>query len=313
MTRTLRFDSGGTVCVANFYSPPNSADSLPCVVMGHGFTGTQDQLTRYAESFVAAGLAVLTFDYRHFGQSGGQPRQVINIKEQLADWRAAIKLARSLEQIDPSRVALWGTSLSGGYVLTLAADDPTIAAVVAQAPALEKSTRSMVTEARAKMQREKVSFAALTLVSLKSLAAGIYDSLRGLLGLSPHYLRVFGAPGEAAAFSDSDSETHLAFFTKAGATWRNEFAPRFLFGIPTYLKGTAERVRVPLLVCVAERDNDADPELAMAVARKAPRGELKIYPCRHFDIYVDPILKVVLNDQTRFLNENLGLSTTHKR
>ena len=82
--------------------------------MAHGFSGVRDQrLDAYAERFAAAGLACLVFDYRHFGDSGGQPRQLLDIGRQLDDWRAAIAFARSLEEVDGDRIGLWGTSFSG--------------------------------------------------------------------------------------------------------------------------------------------------------------------------------------------------------
>src|ERR1700737_4146534 len=82
----------------------------------------------------AAGLAALVFDYRHFGASEGEPRQLLDIKLQLADWTAAIAFARTLEGIDEERIALWGTSFSGGHDIELAAHDGRVAAVVAQVP-----------------------------------------------------------------------------------------------------------------------------------------------------------------------------------
>jgi fermentation-respiration switch protein FrsA (DUF1100 family) len=69
----------------------NAVGPVPCVVMGHGTTGTMSfGLDRYARRFVGAGFAVLTFDYRHFGASEGVPRQVINVQEQPDDWRSAL-------------------------------------------------------------------------------------------------------------------------------------------------------------------------------------------------------------------------------
>ena len=102
--------------------------------MGHGFSGTQDRLFGSAETFAAADLAALTFDYRNFGESGGKPRQVIDIEGQRADWRAAVSWARSRPEIDPDRVALWGSSLGGTHTIFVAAADPGVAAVVAQIP-----------------------------------------------------------------------------------------------------------------------------------------------------------------------------------
>jgi hypothetical protein len=59
------------------------------------------------------------FDYRHFGASDGQPRQLIDIAGQLDDYRAAICFARSLRGVNAKRIALWGTSLSGGHVIAV--------------------------------------------------------------------------------------------------------------------------------------------------------------------------------------------------
>ena len=93
-----------------------------CVVMGHGLSAVRDQrLPAYAERFAAAGLAALLFDYRHFGASGGEPRQLFDIQRQLEDWRTAIAYARGLDGIE--RVGLFGSSFGGGHVLEIAAED----------------------------------------------------------------------------------------------------------------------------------------------------------------------------------------------
>lgn len=69
----LDFESSDVRCAATLLRPADVGGRTPCVVMGHGFTGTRDQLLPYAEALAAAGLAVLTFDYRHFGDSDGSP------------------------------------------------------------------------------------------------------------------------------------------------------------------------------------------------------------------------------------------------
>jgi len=61
-----------------------------------------------------AGFAVHVFDYRHFGASTGEPRQLLDIGRQHDDYRAVIAWARQLDGIDPDRIVLWGSSFSGG-------------------------------------------------------------------------------------------------------------------------------------------------------------------------------------------------------
>src|SRR5688572_30315455 len=134
----ITFVSGGKRCAAWLYLPDGATEPAPCVVMAHGFGGTRsDAVPAFAERFVEAGLAALVFDYRHFGDSEGEPRQLLDIARQHEDYRAAIAYVRSREEVDAARVALFGSSFSGGHVVHLAARDPSIAAVVSQVPFMD--------------------------------------------------------------------------------------------------------------------------------------------------------------------------------
>ena len=91
LRREVAFLSDGVACRAWLYEPAaDVARPAPCIVMAHGLGGTRDaSLPPYAERFSAAGFYVLLFDYRHLGDSDGEPRQLISMKRQLADWTAA--------------------------------------------------------------------------------------------------------------------------------------------------------------------------------------------------------------------------------
>ena len=107
----VNFEVDGTALKAWLYLPQNAPARAPCIVLGNGFGGTREMgLAPYAERFQTAGFAALVFDYRHFGASEGEPRQLIWIPCQLEDWAAAIRHARSRPEIDPDKIALWGTS-----------------------------------------------------------------------------------------------------------------------------------------------------------------------------------------------------------
>lgn len=120
MVREVSFASDGVRCAADMYWPDGVDAKLPCVVMGNGGSGTKRLgLPGYAQAFASRGMAVLAFDYRYFGASDGEPRQVIDVAAQQDDYRAAVHCVRDYDGVDPERVALWGTSLSGGHVLEM--------------------------------------------------------------------------------------------------------------------------------------------------------------------------------------------------
>ena len=60
--------------------------------MAHGLSGVKEmRLYAYAEKFAHAGYNVFIFDYRHFGESSGEPRQLLDINKQHQDWSAAVR------------------------------------------------------------------------------------------------------------------------------------------------------------------------------------------------------------------------------
>ena len=103
--------------------------------MAHGTSATISMVTdRYAQVFQDAGFAVLLYDHRNFGDSGGEPRQEINPWVQARGYRDAVTFVQSLEGIDHDRIAPWGDSYSAAQVLIVGAVDDRVAAIVAQVP-----------------------------------------------------------------------------------------------------------------------------------------------------------------------------------
>jgi uncharacterized protein len=295
----ISFVSGADACTGYLFVPEAAADTdtgWPCVVLAHGFSGTMDRLVPHAERFATGGLAALVFDYRGFGESGGQPRQVVDLPSQHEDLRAAIAWVRGRHDLDPGRVALWGNSLGGAHAISVAADDPGIAAVVAQIP-FNGFPRVHDRSATA---------------SLRLLAAMLWDALRGKLGLSPAYIPMIGRPGQVAVISTTEAQRHLTTLAgEAGTTlWRNQIAPRGLLQMLRYRPALdAARLRAPLLVCVAVDDTETPEAMTRELADRAPHGTLRRYSGTHFDFYSDPSVRHrALADQLGFLHEHLHSS-----
>ena len=285
----MRIPCHGEQLAAYVYRPDTTEGDAPCVVMAHGFTGTrEDGLPGYAEAFRDAGFVVVLFDYRHFGASTGEPRQLLNIARQLDDYRAVIEWARDLDGIDPDRIVLWGTSYSGGHVLALAAADARIAAVIAQAPYTD-------------------SIATLMCVAPRNIARFVVEALRdqlgAWLGLPPRLVPALGAPGTFAVMTAPGYESAFAALVSPNSKWRNEFAARLMFTFGFYRPGLkAKHLKMPLLICVCDLDAITPAAPAVKAAERAPRAELHHYPYHHFDIYSDPRAKAV---QVAFLQRTV--------
>jgi dienelactone hydrolase len=290
--RDTAFDSQGVRCAAWLYLTDEGAGPHPCVVMAHGFSGVRDQrLDAYAERFAAAGLACLVFDYRHFGDSGGQPRQLLDIGRQLDDWRAAIAFARSLEEVDGDRIGLWGTSLSGAHVVAVAEEDERLRAVVSQVPFTDGP--SALREAG-------------PAATVRMTVAGVRDELRARRGRRPFYIRAVGPPGSLAAMTAPEAEPGFAALTPRGSSWVDRITPRILLRVPAYRPyAKLDWVRCPVLVLTADADETTPPDPAVRAAERAPNAELIRYPIRHFEIYVGEAFERAVAAEADFLSRHL--------
>jgi dienelactone hydrolase len=172
----LTFRSENCRCAAFFYRPDGTApdNGFPCVVMAIGLDGRHHPgIDRFARRFATAGFAVLAFDYRHYGESEGEPRRLLRIDRQQADWRAALGWVREQPDIDAGRLALWGSSLSGGHVLGVAQTERDVAAVIAQVPFTDGLAQHLRHERRTRLGRR----ARLTRSGLRDRVAELRSSM----------------------------------------------------------------------------------------------------------------------------------------
>src|SRR3954454_10597565 len=120
----VEFDAEGVALRGWLYRPRDAASAAPAVVMAHGYNCIKElYLDNYAAALAGAGHVVLAYDHRNFGDSDGEPRQELDPLLQVRDYRNAITFVQTLDGVDPERIGIWGTSLSGGHVLMVAAID----------------------------------------------------------------------------------------------------------------------------------------------------------------------------------------------
>ena len=267
--------------------------------MAHGIGGTRDSgLEPFAEAFAEAGLDVLLFDYRNFGASTGEPRQLASPPRHREDYGAAVACARGLDGVDPERIVLWGTSWSGGHVVYVAAEDPQIAAVISQIPDLDGiRTLREVTRYADWGQLLRLNLEALT------------DVLGMVRRQEPNLIPVVAKPGHVAAIASDDAEA--GYLAIAGPSWRNEITARCALAEWSNRPITKmDELRCPILVQIADRDQIAPPQGARSAAWRAKgRVEVREYPCAHFDIY-DQWRERTIADQLFFLRRHLTTGAT---
>jgi uncharacterized protein len=296
----VRFDSGGVRCAGVHLPGEGGAFAgedgrRPCVVLAHGFGGTVDSgLMPYAERFVAAGIDALAFDYRHFGSSDGEPRQLLSVPQQLEDYAAAIAFARGLKDVDPERIVVWGSSYSGGHVIPVAVADGRVAAAIAQVPAMDGLV-TLVNLAHYAGPRQL----------LRLVLMGMRDRAASLRGRPPVMLALVGPPGSLGAMTSPDADA--GYRAIAGPSWRNEVAARIMLKAAAYRPGLqADGLPCPILVQIADRDAVAPVKAARDAAWRATgRAEVRTYPLGHFDIYCGRPFEQAIADQLHFLSRHL--------
>lgn len=264
------------------------------MVLGHGLGCLKEmRLDAYAQRFAEAGYVALAFDYRHFGASGGTPRQLLDIDRQLGDWHAAIGYARQLPDVDPDRIAVFGTSFSGGHVLEVAKSDRRIAAVISQCPFTTGAASTLTLGAAA------VGAGALAAQDLAATGSSA----------KPVMIPLAGDPGDVALMNAPDVKRGYFALVPPGVAFVNAVPARIAARIPFYTPGAAAAaVTSPIFFAVCDKDSVAPPGPTLAFAATAPRATIRRYPVGHFEIYLGEAFRRASADYVAFLERTLPTS-----
>lgn len=283
-----------TTCDAEMWLPAARADGQrpPVILMAHGFGGLKDWgLKPFAERFVKAGFAVVRFDYRGFGKSGGQPRRVVDGKQHVQDWVAAIDAIGKRSDVDGKRLAIWGTSYSGGQVLVAAAERPqAVKAVSAQVPFVSGLSSGLK-------------------YPIKYQPLATWYALRDLLRADneePVYVPTIAPNAFAALICDECSEGYKKL-VPPGQEDQNKVAARVFMTLPFWFPGdSAPQVKAPTLVVAAEKDGLIPVAKVREVAASLPQGEyVELKGADHFSPYTGPAFEQVVARQTAFFVKHL--------
>ena len=280
----LSFDVEGTTCRGTLFVP-STADNPPAVVLAPGIGAEQSSgYLTVAERLAAAGFAAFVFDYRGFGAADGDTR-VIDPARQRADYAGALDRLTRVSAIGDGRV-LWGLSLSAGHALTLAADRPTVDAVIAISPVLD--WRSVI---RARGAR----------YALRASAAAGRDAVGSRFGRGVT-VPIVSEPGTLGVLTEPGLRRGFLACLDRTAPWRNETPARTVAHLARYRPVTrCDAVDVPTLFVTGEADPLNAPETIAAASEAVASATVVSTPAGHFGPLTETLTAAV-GHQCAFLS-----------
>ena len=137
----ITFTSNGKKIVGNLYLPEKaSSEKVPGIIVTGTWTSVKEQMAnRYAERLSQKGFAALSFDFRNFGESEGEPRDFESPELKIEDHHNAVTFMRSRKEVDPERIGELGICASAGYVLVNTVTDGRVKSLAFVAPWLHNS------------------------------------------------------------------------------------------------------------------------------------------------------------------------------
>lgn len=284
----------GQELLACDYFRPRDVVQPPIIIMAHGFAALRHfKLFPFAQRFAQAGYAVILFDYRYWGGSTGQPREMVSLKAQIEDWYSIISYVLNRKDIDKQNVILWGTGLSGGYVLKLASELKNIRAVMSQVPFVDGAETAKLYPIQQYPKAIKLSS---------------QDYMRAKMGLSPIRLPVVH-PFSLSFFPGSHSYNGYMSIVHPEYYWSGEVPARALFELFRFRPvQSLSQLKVPVLLIAAQLDQytsiASSRETATNIASFVSYHEWEM---AHFEIYQQPWLEKAILTQLTFLEQHIGV------
>lgn len=128
--RKIQFKRDGLKLVGNLFLPADfdKKSTYKAIIVEGSFTSVKEQMPAfYAQRFADNGFVVLAFDYSHYGESEGTPKQLESPQEKLKDLKSAVTYLTNLPYV--KGVGMVGVCTSASNAVDLAANDNRIKAM----------------------------------------------------------------------------------------------------------------------------------------------------------------------------------------
>jgi fermentation-respiration switch protein FrsA (DUF1100 family) len=118
--------------VGNLFTPKglNKNTKNPAIIVGHPMGAVKEQSANlYATKMAERGFVTLSFDLSFWGESEGQPRNVVSPDIYAEDFSAAVDFLGTRPFVDRDRIGVIGICGSGSFAISAAKIDPRMKAI----------------------------------------------------------------------------------------------------------------------------------------------------------------------------------------
>ena len=270
----LRYEISGDVVVGDLHLPEGTVPG-PAVIVCGPMTSVRQQVTGvYAAALAQRGIAALAIDPRHFGESGGLPRQYERADHKIEDFVGGLAAMCHHSRIDPDRMGVAGICLGAGYAAWATVNNPVVRSLGLVVGYYRDPDAMRAADPEGFDARVKAGIAARVL----------YESSGALLTIPA------AATTGDAGMTTADTTDYYGR-RAAVPTYRNELAvmSREYF-LPFDVQAAAPRVAVPTAMIHSE--NGLSPPLARRFhdALGTRKSLTWIKSCGQTDVYDDPAI-----------------------
>ncbi len=270
------FQSEGERLVGDLFLPDGGKPVGAVIAVGP-LTSVKEQAPgAYARAMAARGYAALAFDYRYFGESGGQPRQFENPDANIEDIRNAASALLADDRLKNLPIAGLGICFGAGPMVSAVARDPRFSAFAGVAGVYTDNAKTV---------------------------AGMGPAYQGKIDRGRAAERRYRETGESdvipAVGPDGGDvamplrEAYEYYGTPRGAVpnYVNGYAVQSLaYSLPFDARRAAGAIEVPVLI--VHSDKALAPDLARAFYAdvRSPKSDLWLDSQGQIDFYDDPKL-----------------------
>ena len=270
------FQSEGETLVGDLFLPADGEPAGVLVAVGP-LTSVKEQAGgTYAQAMAERGHAALAFDYRYFGESGGQPRQFESPEANIEDIKSAATALLADDRLKDLPLGGLGICFGAGPMVRAVAEDPRFRAFAGVAGVYTENAKTIarmgdayqasIDRGRAAERRWRETGEAETIPAVAPDGGDVAMPLR-------EAYEFYGTPrGQVPNYVNGYAVQSLAH------------------SLPFDVRGAADALDVPVLVVHSETALVPDLAHAFYSAVQSPKRELWLDSQGQIDFYDDPKL-----------------------